>query len=90
MRQTLVQLTEELVEALDRRAARDHVSRSRLVRELLGAALWSDDELDRALIDGYTSQPQADGTDDWGDLSAWTETNSRRTFAALDEEDGGW
>ena len=38
MRQTLVQLTDELVEALDRRAQREGVSRSKVVRDLLGAA----------------------------------------------------
>ncbi|CAN5834655.1 hypothetical protein BH24ACT6_BH24ACT6_03550 [soil metagenome] len=90
VRQTLVQLTDELVAALDRRAAHDGISRSRLVRDLLGAALSSDQELDRALIAGYESQPQSDGADAWGDLAAWSEMNARRTLASLNEEDGGW
>ncbi len=37
--QTLVQLTDELREQLDRRATRDGVSRSRLIRDLLEQAL---------------------------------------------------
>ena len=90
MRQTLVQLTDELVEALDRRAQREGVSRSRLVRDLLGAVLSSGDEHDRALIEGYRRTPQSEGADAWGGLDAWTQANTRRNLAALDAEDGGW
>lgn len=90
MRQTLLQLTEELVEALDRRAARQGVSRSHLVRSLLDTALRADGEYDRALIEGYRRIPQADGADDWGDLNAWTEANIALNLAALNREDGGW
>lgn len=90
MRQTLLQLTEELVAALDRRAARQGVSRSYLVRSLLDAALAVDSEHDRALIEGYRRAPQTDGVDDWGDLNAWTDANSTHNLAALNEEDGGW
>ena len=90
MRQTLVQLTDELVEALDRRAAREGVTRSKLVRDLLGAAVSTDEELDRTLLAGYQRTPQADAVDEWGDLNAWTEANTRRNLAALNEEDGGW
>lgn len=90
MRQTLVQLTDELVEALDRRARREGVSRSKLVRNLLDAALSRGEEHDRALVDGYRRAPQSDAVDAWGDLAAWTETNARRNLAALDDEDGGW
>jgi hypothetical protein len=90
MRQTLVQLTDELVEALDRRARREGVSRSKLVRHLLDSALSSGEEHDRALLDGYGRTPQSDAVDSWGNLDAWTERNSRRNLAALDDEDGGW
>jgi len=90
MRQTLLQLTEELVETLDRRAARQGVSRSHLVRALLDAALRADGEYDRALIDGYSRIPQTDGADEWGDLNAWTDANSSLNLAALNGEDGGW
>ena len=90
MRQTLVQLTDELVEALDRRAAREGVSRSKLVRDLLDAALSAGDEHDRLLVEGYRRAPQSDAPDAWGDLEAWTATNARRNAAALTHEDGGW
>ena len=90
MRQTLVQLTDELVDALDRRAEREGVSRSKLVRDILDAALSTTEEQDRALIAGYQRIPQVDGVDAWGDLNAWTEANTRRNLAALDQEDGGW
>jgi len=87
IRQTLVQLTDELVHALDRRAEREGVSRSKVVRDLLMAGLSTREEHDRALVEGYQRAPQAD---EWGDLDAWTEANSRRTLAALNREDGGW
>lgn len=90
MRQTLVQLTDELVSALDRRARRDGVSRSKVVRDLLGSALSSGEEHDRAMVDGYRRVPQSDASDAWGDLDSWTEANARRNLAALNEEDGGW
>jgi len=47
VRQTLVQLTDELVAALDRRAEREGVSRSKVVRDLLDVALSSGAEHDR-------------------------------------------
>ncbi len=90
MRQTLVQLTDELVEALDRRAKLEGVSRSKIVRDLLDAALATSAEHDRALLAGYTGFPQSDAADRWGDLDHWTATNARRNRAALDAEDGGW
>lgn len=90
MRQTLLQLTDELVDALDRRAEREGVSRSKLVRDLLGTALSAGAEHDRALIEGYTRVPQSDGADAWGDLAEWSEANGRRNLAALNREDGGW
>lgn len=90
MRQTLVQLTDELVAALDRRARMEGVSRSRLVRDLLAGALSSAAEHDRALVEGYRRMPQADASDAWGDLAAWTDANARRNLASLNAEDGGW
>lgn len=90
MRQTLLQLTDELVEALDRRAKREGVSRSKLVRDLLDAALSSGAEHDRAMIEGYRRMPQSDAVDAWGDLDAWTQANARRNMAAMNDEDGGW
>ncbi len=87
--QTLVQLTDELVELLDRRAARDGLSRSALIRELLRAALQDEGsaEISRRIADGYARAPQRDGHDAWGDLTRWTEANRRRNLAALAEEE---
>lgn len=90
MRQTLLQLTDELVVALDRRAKREGVSRSKLVRDLLDAALSSGAEHDRAMIEGYRRMPQSEAVDAWGDLDAWTQANARRNMAAMNDEDGGW
>lgn len=91
--QTLVQLTADLVELLDRRAASRGISRSQLIRELLTEAL----AVDRAalaseqLVAGYRRVPQSEGRDAWGDLDAWTEANTRRNMAALtDEEEESW
>lgn len=88
VRQTLVQLSEELVDTLDRRARAEGVSRSRLIRDLLSAGLSTAEEHDRALIAGYTASPQSDAADTWGDLDAWAQLNARRNLAAL--TDGGW
>lgn len=57
--QTLVQLTDELVAALDTEAARRRLSRSALIREVLEAHLSaeSEAEIDRRIIEGYTRIP---------------------------------
>lgn len=57
--QTLVQLTDELVSALDERAARRGVSRSELIREAIDAYLRSDRDaaIDAAIVEGYTRIP---------------------------------
>jgi metal-responsive CopG/Arc/MetJ family transcriptional regulator len=63
--QTLVQLSDELVAALDQRAARRGVSRSRLIREAIQDYLMRDADaaIDAAIVDGYTRIPQED--DPW-------------------------
>jgi metal-responsive CopG/Arc/MetJ family transcriptional regulator len=68
--QTLVQLTDQLLAALDERAARDGVSRSRLIRDALEAYLAADRgaAIDRAIVDGYTRVPPED--DPWADAAA--------------------
>ena len=88
--QTLVQLTDELRDQLDRRAARLGVSRSSLIRELLeqGLADETAEAHSTRMTEGYTRFPQADARDAWGDLDAWTDANTRRDRAALGEEEG--
>ncbi len=87
--QTLVQLTDGLRDQLDRRAARLGVSRSRLIRELLERGL-ADERAEghsKRIAEGYSRFPQAEGSDAWGDLDAWSEANARRNLAALAEEE---
>lgn len=91
--QTLVQLTDELVAALDRRAARRGMSRSALIRELIVAGLGDESgrTVSQRIIDGYERVPQQTASDAWGDLDRWSEVNARRNLAALvAEEDDGW
>jgi hypothetical protein len=68
--QTLVQLTDRLLAALDERAARDGVSRSRLIREAVEAYLAAGRSaaVDRAIVDGYTRIPPED--DPWAEAAA--------------------
>jgi hypothetical protein len=68
--QTLVQLTDRLLAALDERAARDGVSRSRLIRDAVEAYLAADRSaaIDRAIVDGYTRIPPDD--DLWAEAAA--------------------
>ena len=57
-----MQLTDELLAALDALAAREGRSRSELIREAITGYLDGDREaeLDRQIVDGYTRQPQED------------------------------
>lgn len=60
--QTLVQLSEELVALLDRRAERDGVSRASVIRAAIEAYVDTDALVDRQIVEGYRNQPQwADG-----------------------------
>lgn len=91
--QTLLQLSDDLVDELDRRAAALGVSRSKLVRDLLWQGLGTARRSERsaAMLEAYQRMPQSDGRDDWGDLNEWTAAGTRRNFAALAaEEDGPW
>lgn len=70
--QTLVQLTDELIELLDARAAKQGVSRSRVIREAIEAHLRNEREeaIGRSIVEGYTRIPPG-APDEWGDLEAW-------------------
>ena len=67
-KQTLVQLSDELVTALDERAARQGTSRSHLIRSAIEEYIAADEraEIDRAIVEGYTRIPP-------GELDAWAE-----------------
>lgn len=86
--QTLVQLNDALVAALDQRATKRGVSRSHLVREAVEAYLRVDldAELTRRIVDGYRRHPQWE-PDEWGDPSALAEQASSEMFRRLDEEE---
>ena len=67
--QTLVQLSDELLERLDSYRAREGRSRSEVVREAIERYLEADREaeIDRLLVDAYTRQPPEDV---WSDQAA--------------------
>jgi len=65
-RETLVQLSDELIERLDRQARERGVSRSTLIRDAIEEHLAASthDELDRQIVEAYTKDPP---DDIWGD-----------------------
>ena len=90
-RQALVQLSDELIAALDAVASRSGVSRSEVVRRALERTYRAEleAEVDRTIIEGYTRIPP--GTiDEWGDLSSSADASHAETMRRLDAEDGGW
>ncbi len=76
-RQTLVQLSDALVAALDERAARRGVSRSELIRTAIEAYIATDQDaaIDAAIIDGYTRIPPPEH-------DPWAEAAARRSISA--------
>lgn len=68
--QTLVQLTPDLLSALDQQSATTGRSRSDLIREAIRSYLEDvlEDEIDRKLVAGYTKKPQT--ADKWADVAA--------------------
>ena len=60
--QTLVQLTEKLLQRLDERAAREGRSRSALIRDAIEAYLYDEAKarIDREIIEGYERIPTTD------------------------------
>jgi metal-responsive CopG/Arc/MetJ family transcriptional regulator len=64
-RQTLVQLTDEVLVLLDARRAREGGSRSEHIRKALDAYLAADraSTIDRRIVDAYARVPQDDGDD---------------------------
>lgn len=86
--QTIVQLSDELVEALDAEAARRGVSRSVVIREAITAFLAERGEaaITRAIVEGYRRVPPVT-PDDWGDLAAQAERATLETLHRLDAEE---
>jgi metal-responsive CopG/Arc/MetJ family transcriptional regulator len=74
-RQTLVQLSDELLEQIDRSRAAAGRSRSEVIRDAITRYLAEDHEaeIDRLLVDAYTRQPQED---------VWSDEAARRIIAA--------
>jgi metal-responsive CopG/Arc/MetJ family transcriptional regulator len=67
--QTLVQLSDELLERLDSYRRREGLSRSQVVRDAIEHYLAADREaeIDRLIVDAYTRQPAQDV---WGEQAA--------------------
>ena len=84
-RQTLVQLTDDLVDVLDAIAAKQGTTRSALIRSVLEGFVMDEDEAekDRRLIEGYTKFPP--GTEDdppeWGTLEDWADWSARQAIS---------
>jgi metal-responsive CopG/Arc/MetJ family transcriptional regulator len=86
-RQTLVQLSDELIHALDARAARDRKSRSAVIREAVEGHLHDEIEAEkvRQYVEAYRRMPQTE------EEVAWTRGMARLTLARLDaEKDEDW
>jgi hypothetical protein len=84
----MVQLNED---HLDRRATREGVSRSQLIRRTVEAFLVLDREaeIDRQIVEGYRRMPQGGepDIDEWGDLGAMMSALATESMGALDEEE---
>lgn len=87
----MVQLTEELVAALDRRARRDGRSRSQVIREAVEVYLAGDreQEIDRRIVEGYARMPQGGefDRDEWGDLGAFTTGLAAAMFGEMEADE---
>ena len=87
-KQTLVQLSDDLLSALDARAARDGKSRSAVIREAVEQHVHDEiqAEISRQIVEAYRRTPQSDEDADFYDSLA---ADAAR---ALDEEEGkdGW
>jgi predicted DNA-binding protein len=83
-RQTLVQLSDDLLDALDRRAASDGKSRSAVIREAVEQHLHDELEAEkvRRYVEAYRRMPQTEEELEWSD---WFLDESLR---ALEEEEG--
>jgi predicted transcriptional regulator len=89
--QTMVQLTDDLIELLDQRAARTKDSRSALIREAVEKFLAADRDglIDRQIIEGYTRMPQGGehDVDEWGNLARQATVLAADQMRQLNEEE---
>ncbi len=85
--QTMVQLTDDLVAALDEEADRRSVSRSALIREAIAEFLDGQrrSRAVEAYVHGYRRLPPQT-PDEWGDLEAANDRAGRETAQRLDLE----
>lgn len=84
----MLQLSDELLESLDREAARRNISRSALVRGVLKDFLAADREaaIARRIVEGYERIPPAT-PDAWGELPAMTDRATLDLLHRLDAEE---
>src|SRR5579864_7113300 len=91
--ETMVQLNNELINLLDKRAAQTGVSRSQLIRRAIETYLAADreTELDRQIVVGYTRVPQggAFDEDEWGNLDSFMQAMATETFRQVAREERG-
>jgi predicted DNA-binding protein len=82
-KQTLVQLSDELIRRLDTRAASEGKSRSAVIREAIKAHLGDDfdEQVARQYRDAYARFPQTEEELEWADIAA------EEAARALDEEE---
>lgn len=89
--QTMVQLTDDLVELLDRRASAAGVSRSQVIRDAIEAYLAADEEaeIDRQIVEAYTRMPQGGeyDVDEWGDLGQMVTALTVEALRQIQEEE---
>lgn len=84
----MVQLTDDLLDLLDREAAKREVSRSALIRDILEEHLRDEREaeISRQIVEGYRRIPP--GTpDEWGDLEAQGDRATKELMRELDAEE---
>lgn len=84
----MVQLTDRLLDLLDRRAARRGISRSALIRTALEEFLRTDQEsvIGEEIVGGYKRIPPAT-PDAWGDLAEVTDHATVDLLHRLDAEE---
>lgn len=69
----MVQLEPSQIEALDERARREGISRSRLIRQAVDELLHPPTDPDIAAQYAAAYPDRRLGSDDWGDVDAWHE-----------------